>query len=60
MRPVETSATTKRTVLSQAVQLFDPVGWLALVVVCAKIFFQSTWLQGLDCDFPFDLADVEV
>jgi len=29
---------TKRQVLSQIAKLFDPAGWLAPFVVCAKIF----------------------
>ncbi|XP_070529784.1 uncharacterized protein [Cardiocondyla obscurior] len=41
-------AVTKRTVLSQAAQLFDPLGWLAPAIVQAKIFFQGLWLQALD------------
>ncbi|XP_029163786.1 uncharacterized protein LOC114935214 [Nylanderia fulva] len=43
---------TKRTVLSETARLFDPMGWLAPVVIRAKIFIQSTWLQGLDWDTP--------
>jgi len=33
---------TKRSALSQAARLFDPLGWLASVVVRAKILFQGT------------------
>ena len=45
---------TKRSVLSLTAKLFDPLGWLAPVIVSAKIAFQSTWLQSLDWDTPLD------
>jgi len=41
---------TKRQVLSQIAKLFDPAGWLAPFVVCAKIFMQEIWLQDLGWD----------
>ncbi|XP_077280515.1 uncharacterized protein LOC143907546 [Temnothorax americanus] len=46
------TSVTKRSVLSLTARLFDPLGWLAPVVVRAKIAFQTTWLQGLDWDDP--------
>lgn len=51
---VEMPATTKRTVLSLTARLFDSLGWMAPVVVRAKILFQSTWLMGIDWDTPLD------
>ncbi|XP_039303533.1 uncharacterized protein LOC120357410 [Solenopsis invicta] len=45
---------TKRSVLSLTARLFDPLGWLAPVVVRAKIAFQSTWLMSLGWDDPLD------
>lgn len=39
---------TKRSVLSQIAQIFDPTGWLAPVIVTAKIFMQRLWLLGCD------------
>ncbi|XP_070524041.1 uncharacterized protein [Cardiocondyla obscurior] len=39
--------TTKRSVVSQAAQLFDPAGWLSPAVVRAKIFIQKLWLLNL-------------
>lgn len=50
-------AITRRSVLSQTAQLFDPLGWLAPVVIWAKIFIQTTWLQGLDWDTPLGPPD---
>jgi len=48
------SKITKRSVLSLAARLSDPLGWLAPVVVRAKVAFQTTWLQGLDWDTLLD------
>jgi len=44
---------TKRSLLFEVAQLFDPLGWLAPVVVRAKILIQATWLQRIDWDTPF-------
>lgn len=41
---------TKRRVVSDISKLFDPLGWLAPVVVSAKIFIQKLWLSGIDWD----------
>jgi len=41
---------TKRQNLFQIANLFDPEGWLAPFVVCAKIFMQEIWLQDLGWD----------
>lgn len=51
---VEIPTATKQTVLLLTARLFDPLGWLAPVVVRAKILFQSTWLMGVDWDTPLD------
>lgn len=50
---------TKRLVLSEASKLFDPMGFLAPVIVTAKIFMQRLWAVGLDWDetIPTQLAD---
>lgn len=48
---------TKRSILSQTAKLYDPLGWLAPVVVRAKIIFQTTWLRHLDWDEPLDETD---
>ncbi|XP_076299886.1 uncharacterized protein LOC143218542 [Lasioglossum baleicum] len=46
------SRTTKRTVLSRVPQLFDPLGWIAPVVVRGKIFIQKLWSAKLSWDEP--------
>ncbi|XP_041451719.1 uncharacterized protein LOC121405178 [Drosophila obscura] len=54
----ERKSCTKRNVLSQIAQLFDPAGWLAPFVVQAKIFMQEIWLRELGWDdvLPNDLS----
>ena len=48
---------TKRVVLSLISKLYDPVGWLAPVIVVAKLLMQELWLRKLDWDerLPDDL-----
>ena len=41
---------TKRTVLSQIARIFDPVGFVAALLVHAKIRMQHLWQQGLEWD----------
>lgn len=48
---------TKRRVLAETARLFDPLGWLAPVVMRAKILIQSTWLKRFDWDSPLPAAD---
>ncbi|XP_029166209.1 uncharacterized protein LOC114937015 [Nylanderia fulva] len=50
---------TKRRVLAETARLFDPMGWLAPVVIRAKILIQTTWLQQLDWDTPLPAKDVK-
>ncbi|XP_020297975.1 uncharacterized protein LOC109862358 [Pseudomyrmex gracilis] len=49
LRPRSTTL-TKRNLLSETAQLFDPLGWLSPVSVSAKLLIQTTWLQRLDRD----------
>lgn len=41
---------SKRNIVSEVAQLFDPLGWLAPVVILAKIQLQELWVAGLDWD----------
>ncbi|XP_045501426.1 uncharacterized protein LOC123698718 [Colias croceus] len=41
---------TKRQILSDIARLYDPIGWIAPVVVKAKIYIQKVWKAGLDWD----------
>ena len=43
---------TKRSMLSDVAKLYDPLGWLAPVIVKAKILLQSLWKQNLGWDQP--------
>ena len=46
-----TSNITERTILSDLQKLFDPLGWIAPVIVTAKILVQRLWLGvGWDQD----------
>ncbi|XP_050340314.1 uncharacterized protein LOC126766606 [Bactrocera neohumeralis] len=42
--------TTKRSVLSQLAQIFDPLGWLSPITIIAKLFIQKLWMQQSDWD----------
>ena len=43
-------AITKRNILSKIACIFDPMGWLAPVVITAKILMQSLWLLRVGWD----------
>ena len=49
---------TKRNFLKKIAKLFDPVGFLAFIIICAKILLQKMWASGMDWDDLFlgDLA----
>ncbi|KAJ8960430.1 hypothetical protein NQ318_013713 [Aromia moschata] len=48
---------TKRTILSLAAKIFDPLGLLGPVIVIAKILLQSLWIEKLSWDevLPFSI-----
>ena len=50
---------SKRGVLSNLAQLFDPLGWISPVVFWAKHFMQSLWKLniGWDDDLPSEVID---
>lgn len=57
---VQTSSSTthtKRAILSQVAQIFDPLGWFAPVVIAFKILMQEIWKAKVewDCEVPVEL-----
>ncbi|XP_022835750.1 uncharacterized protein LOC111363184 [Spodoptera litura] len=48
--PESKNIVTKRQVLSEVARLYDPLGWIAPVVVKAKIFIQKLWKSDLGWD----------
>ncbi|XP_036346005.1 uncharacterized protein LOC118755261 [Rhagoletis pomonella] len=50
-KPIEEQVSySKRQILSAIAKLFDPLGWLAPVVITAKILMQNIWLEGTGWD----------
>ncbi|MEO0404760.1 MAG: hypothetical protein AAF193_07815, partial [Bacteroidota bacterium] len=45
---------TKRSLISIASKLFDPLGFLSPYTIRAKILFQQLWLRGIQWDEPLD------
>ena len=46
---------TKRTILSQIAQLFDPFGWVGPVIVLGKIMMKTLWMLRLNWDQEVNL-----
>ncbi|XP_059217410.1 uncharacterized protein LOC131994651 [Stomoxys calcitrans] len=46
----EKQMSTKREVLSTIAKFFDPCGWLAPVIVVAKLIMQQVWLDKVEWD----------
>ena len=55
----ESVVCTKRRILSEASKTFDPLGFLAPIVVAVKILLQDLWREKLSWDeeLPKELAD---
>ena len=47
IRPIK-EALSKRDILSEVASLFDPLGFLAPVILTAKIILQKIWREGFD------------
>jgi len=47
---------TKRSLLSLASRMFDPMGLISPFTVRARILFQELWRRGLEWDDPLDSA----
>ncbi len=45
---------TKRTVLKVYAKVYDPVGFIAPVLMVAKAIFQACWIAKLDWDTPLE------
>ena len=41
---------TKRTLLADSSKVFDPIGWIAPVIIAFKCLIQQTWIEGLSWD----------
>lgn len=48
----ENEQPTKRSILSSVSKIFDPLGWLAPLVITAKILIQDIWKFQLSWDDP--------
>lgn len=48
--PEPTQPITKRQILSEVAKLYDPLGWIAPVVVVAKMVIQKLWRSRLEWD----------
>lgn len=51
VNPIESSQEwTKRKILSEIGKLYDPSGFIAPIIIRAKIFIQTLWQSGVDWD----------
>ena len=50
---------TKRTLLANSSKVFDPIGWIAPVIIAFKCLIQQTWVEGLSWDekLPVHIAN---
>ena len=47
-----TKLITKRVILFNISKLFDPLGWIFLIVITAKIFMQKFLFEKFGCNNP--------
>lgn len=50
--PLDSKLPTKRTFLSDAARIYDPLGWLAPSIILVKIMFQELWTLKIGWDDP--------
>lgn len=50
----ENEKPTKRFILSEIAKIFDPLGWLAPVVINMKLMIQELWTNGTEWDQPVE------
>ncbi|XP_076299888.1 uncharacterized protein LOC143218544 [Lasioglossum baleicum] len=57
--PPSAIPTTKRAILSDIARLYDPLGWVAPVIVAAKVLLQELWRAnvGWDEELPAPLRE---
>lgn len=48
----QSKTTTKRTILSEVAQTFDPLGFLSPILIKSKMLLQELWLHKLSWDQP--------
>ena len=57
---IKTQVKTKRQVLQEVASVFDPLGFLAPIVMTAKILLQDIWRSGADWDDPLPPTLVDI
>ncbi|UYV69371.1 K02A2.6-like [Cordylochernes scorpioides] len=54
LEPTKGDEITKRGMLLLVAKLYDPMGWLAPLIVLGKIMIKRLWVAGKDWDAPID------